>query len=131
MGVLTCTEGFIRFYADEKVINDDSNTLCGRKIKLRIPARTRVMSFTCLSIAHQKGVLASFGQSVMTDESWNCTRGSDDRDWSNAVAFGNNTLPIESMSRVEGIPDSAEWIWSKNQSQAYIHCRKSLQVNSP
>ena len=126
-----CTEGFIRFSADDKVINHDNNTLCDRQIKLRIPAGTRVISFTCFSIAHQKGVLASFGQSVMTDKSWNCTHGSDDRDWSNAVAFGNNTLPIESMSRVEGISDSAEWIWSKNQSVVYIHCRKSLPVNSP
>ena len=79
------------------------------------------------------GILGSFSNGVVTDETWKCTgepvssgwgtSDYDDSQWPTAVEYGNNTNPALPLWEGQGILPSAKWIWVANRTSGNIYCR--------
>ena len=83
------------------------------------------------------GILASFSNGVVTDDTWQCAQiGSctnkceDSVTWKDAKTYGlkgNKTYPWgEQGIAFEEIESTAKWIWVDNSSATSVWCRKTF-----
>ncbi len=82
------------------------------------------------------GILASFSNNVVTDESWNCTdmimcpRENSDceglANWQPAKTYGHNNKKISPWSEISKIKQTAQWIWVENKVAKRVWCRKTF-----
>ena len=87
------------------------------------------------------GILASFSNNVVTDDSWECTvkkdcgsscdDGSFHPAWGPAVVYGRNdetTTPWykANKGKLNQIESNAQWIWVENKVATAVWCRKTF-----
>ena len=73
-----------------------------------------------------KGILASFSNGIVTDESWSCcshVSGSyhSDHEWENASIVTN-----ASFGRPQEIASNAKWIWISNSGARNVWCKRTF-----
>ncbi len=80
------------------------------------------------------GILASFSNNVVTDESWQCADMSSwpavtNASWEQAVTYGLNSDPIggeKKWTNITEIALSAKWIWVDDSTATRVWCRKTF-----
>ena len=95
---------------------------------------------TSVTITAQKrylggGILASFGNDVVTDESWQCADLTSCKNagcetnpkWRQAVSFGFNNRTVARWGTflrkaISGIRSKAQWIWVSDQKAQIVWC---------
>lgn len=117
----------MKMFADGESLGED-NGECKVASTFLIPGDTRVISVWRKSTRSQYGILGSFGNGLVTNESWKCSgnwsngwnsRDYDDAHWPHAVAVGNHGI-------IPGISKAAKWIWT-NSRYSKVYCRLDLQ----
>ena len=99
-----------------------------------IPGDTRVISVKGKNNKGRYGILGSFSNELVTNESWKCcsvrspgwnSPDFDDRNWSHAVVVGEHG---ENRWRViSGIAQTPKWIWAAGKYASEVYCRLDLQ----
>lgn len=101
-----------------------------KKIKqFLIPGFTKVVSVKGMSASLDSGILGSFSNGLVTNESWKCSLhwflgwsspDFDDSPWSAAVV-------VAEYGNIPGIDPAAKWIWTNPRGFDEAYCRLSLR----
>jgi hypothetical protein len=116
------------------------NVVCmWSKVKhFTLSGHTKHVTIKAYKARGKNGILASFSNNVVTDESWQCANmdgciSSDCESfaatkWSNATAYGFNIEDSDRNSRekINEIKSTAQWIWAKNGEAERVWCRKGF-----
>ena len=98
-----------------------------------IPGNTRVISVMAKARRFDHGILGSFSNGLVTNESWKCTKRwylgwnsphLDDRTWPAAVVLGKHG--VSPWGNIAGISTAAKWIWTAGPGFSTIFCRLNL-----
>jgi hypothetical protein len=78
------------------------------------------------------GILASFSNDIVTDESWYCTDssscssgGCSSSKWENAVTVRKNGF-FSTLPKPPEIASSAQWIWISHSSAPSVWCKRTF-----
>jgi hypothetical protein len=104
-----------------------------------IPGDTKYVKIKANNAGHVGGILASFSNGVLTDESWECadmsscnSKNCDSKPkWRQAVSYGLNNKTIWPWGTffkkaVHGIERKARWIWVADRYAKSVWCMKSF-----
>ena len=86
------------------------------------------------------GILASFNNNVVTDDSWECAdvkdcgsscdNGSYQPAWKPAITYGRNddttTIWYKNKGKLNKIESNAQWIWVTDRMATNVWCRKTF-----
>ena len=118
-------------FADGRSLGQDKNWRFASTFQ--IPGDTRVISVRGENSEGPYGVLGSFSNGLVTNESWKCSSDLyprwnspdfDDGHWPHAVAVGKHgDGPWKVIS---GIALTAQWIWAAGDADE-VYCRLDLQ----
>ena len=98
-----------------------------------IPGDTRVISVLGQDSGFQYGILGSFSNGLVTNESWKCSSvhspgwnspDFDDEHWLHGVVVGKHG--VEPWGNIPGIAQTAKWIWTAGDADE-VYCRLDLQ----
>ena len=99
-----------------------------------IPGDTRVISVLGKDSGVAYGILGSFSNGLVTNESWKCSSDLypgwnspdfDDRHWPHAVVVGKHG--VSPWHNIPGIAQTAKWIWAAGKYTDKVYCRLDLQ----
>ena len=100
-----------------------------------VPRDTRVVSVIAKNWGGNFGILGSFSNGLVTNESQKCSNvwfpgwnspDFDDGQWPDAVVVGNHG--DRPWGFISGILKTAKWIWADGQ-HTEVYCRMNLQNN--
>ena len=98
-------------------------------------ADIQVVAVYVKNVGGSGGLIASFGNGVVTDSTWKCTTqgirnwekvGFDDNNWPEAKVHSGNS----GNRRVYGIANEAKWIGPSLLNAANIYCRRRMSTVS-
>lgn len=124
----------MEIFADGESLGQDNNNW-RKATNFVIPGDTRVVSVEGRNTLWDSGILGSFSNGLVTNESWKCSNiwspglnfpDFDDSQWPAAVAVAENGF--SPWGYINGIDLAAKWIWT-SLSQGYdtVYCRLNLQ----
>ena len=103
---------------------------------------SRVVTIKARNVADGNvgAILASFSNNVVTDETWQCSNRGDysyhvnnDSNWQAAITYGYNNehashiwIGVNQGKPVEGIKQTAQWIWVNDSTATAVWCRKTF-----
>ena len=100
----------------------------------QISTNATLIAVKAVQYGTKGGILGSLSSRLVTDEGWKCTDrfhsnwmalSYDDSAWSRAMTYGYNG--VNPWSKVAGIADNANWIWTAdNKNDDVIYCRRLL-----
>ena len=101
---------------------------------VHIPGNTKWVEIKAQNPGDVGGILASFSNGVVTDESWQCADVSEASKpvWGQAVGYGYNNKDTEPWGRVNGgkaipeIESRAQWIWVSDRYAETVLCMKNF-----
>ena len=117
----------------------DINDNWRRAEKIILPGNTKTVTIKARNPSDVGGILASFSNGVVTDESWQCADMSSchsaccesDPNWRQALSYGSNnknTDPWGTHLRkaIPEIEPKAQWIWVSDRYAKRVWCKKSF-----
>lgn len=122
----------MEMFADDKSLGKGNENWI-RATDFVIPGNTRVISVTAKAWGFKHGILGSFSNGLVTNESWKCTKDLypgwntpefDDGNWPAAVVLGKHG--VTPWGNIAGISTSAKWIWTAGPGFDTIYCRLNL-----
>ena len=124
----------MEIFADGESLGQD-NSDWRKATNFVIPGDTRVVSVEGRNTILDSGILGSFSNGLVTNESWKCSNiwspglnspDFDDSQWSAAVVVAEHGA--SPWGDIKGIDLAAKWIWT-SLSQGYdtAYCRLNLQ----
>lgn len=114
-------------FADGTSLGKDNENWI-RATVFAIPGNTRVISVMAKAYGFQRGLLGSFSNGLVTNESWKCTDDKylgwniphlDDSNWPAAVVLAKQLT-------IAGIASTAKWIWTAGPGVGTVYCRLNL-----
>ena len=127
----TCDDSMEMFADGRSLGKDNENWI--RATDFVIPENTRVISVMAKAVRFDHGILGSFSNGLVTNESWKCTKDRylgwnsphfDDRTWPAAVVLGKHG--VSPWGTIAGIGMNAKWIWADRPGFDTIYCRLNL-----
>ena len=127
----TC-DNTMEMFADGRSLGKDNGNW-GIAVTYSVPGDTRVISVAGQDWAVPFGVLGSFSNGLVTNESWRCSStlspgwnspDFDDQQWPFAVVVGNHG--DSPWGFISGIASKAKWIWTSGQ-YSDVYCRVNLR----
>ena len=121
----------MEIFADGVSLGKDDNWRSSKEYV--VPGNTRVISVSGIDIKGHFGILGSFSNGMVTNESWKCEddehRGwnspdFDDSNWPTAVEVA--THGDGPWYNITGIALNAKWIWTAGNPNK-VYCRLRLQ----
>ena len=109
--------------------------------RFTLPSDTKSVTIKGRNPGGAGGILASFNNNVVTDDSWECADmkgcgsscddGSYQPAWKQAVTYGRNddatTIWYEGMNgKLNNIESNAQWIWVTDSMATNVWCRKTF-----
>ncbi len=129
-------------YADGKLIGhlkDWTQTLT-----VTVPANTKVIAVKITDVGIVGGLLGSFSDGSVTDETWKCTRTVPQHTCWEKPDFDDSAWPAALATEIHGaepwgwrplISHSAKWLWNLQYptigASSTVYCRKRLGYISP
>ncbi|XP_078352806.1 uncharacterized protein LOC144637620 [Oculina patagonica] len=127
----TCDDA-MEMFADGRSLGRD-NEDCRRPTYFIIPGNTRLISIKAKPSKFQGGILGSFSNGLVTNESWKCTDDFylgwniphfDDSNWPLAVVVAKyGDIP---WGPIPVIAATAKWIWTAGPGLGTVYCRLNL-----
>ena len=123
----------MEMFADAKSLGKDNGNWQIADTFL-VPGNSRVISVAGKDAGSEFGILGSFSNGLVTNESWKCSSvlypgwnspDFDDRQWPYAVVIKNHG--DSPWGFINGIAKTAKWIWTAGQDDNEVFCRLRLQ----
>lgn len=100
-----------------------------------VPVGTQVVGIECEDLHAVGGILASFANGMVTDDTWQCScqasagwaLPSFGGSWSSAYEIGTNG--VNPWNTITGISGSAKWIWTRgwHGEDKNVYCRRVIK----
>lgn len=128
----TC-DNSMEMFADGKSLGKDNENWI-RPTEFIIPGNTRVISVKAKPVRFQHGILGSFSNGLVTNESWKCTDDYylgwnipylDDSNWPAAMVVAKHGASPWAKT-IAGISSTAKWIWTAGPGFDTVYCRLHL-----
>ena len=122
----------MEMFADGRSLGKD-NGMWNRPETFLIPGDTQVISVAGKDSGVKYGLLGSFSNGLVTNESWRCSGvlspgwnspDFDDQQWPLAVVVANHG--DSPWGFISGIASKAKWIWTSRQ-YSDVYCRLNLR----
>ena len=99
-----------------------------------LPGNTKYVAIEARNPNHNGGILASFSNDVVTDESWQCADMNSCHlhwrscNWRRAISYGSNNNSTRTVlkGKIPKIERKAQWIWVNDQSTTWVKCKKTF-----
>ncbi|KAJ7321400.1 hypothetical protein OS493_034973, partial [Desmophyllum pertusum] len=126
----TCDDS-IEMFADGTSLGKDNGNW-RKSTDFAIPGNTRVISVVGVAWGFKFGILGSFSNGLVTNESWKCndtlypgwsSPDFDDRNWPAAVVVAKHGA--SPWGNIAGISMTAKWIWT-DKAPDNVYCRLNL-----